>query len=541
MNEISAESLYKRRISDRSCYLDEAERSAKVTIPSIFPDSQDIITRSTPVVLDKPFQSLGARGVNNLASKLLLTLFPPTLPFMKYVLSGEAKDQASEDEGAVTKIRAALARRESRLQDEVDVQNLRTKFYVAIRALLIGGNSLVYMDPVNGGAQVYPLNSYTTVRDGSGNLLDLILVEKMDRSVITDPRVLEILATVPSASSAPDSNTDESEEPVCLYTRVLREGKKYHSWQEVGGQKVPGTEETWSVKDNPWLALRYSAIDGEDYGRGFVEEYRGDLTSYEQLSRDTQFASANAAKVVWAVDPNSPLRPKTLLKAQNGGVISAKEGDVHAIRLDKGADMQFVANEKDQLRTALSASFLLNSSFQRQQERVTAEEVRRMAEELEDTLGGVFSLFSVELQLPAAHLLERHLIKTDKSFGPLPESEVRIGVVTGLAAIGRGQELQRFREFLGLLRESAEINPEIARYLKPSAVIQRLVSGSGVDSEGLLYTEDEVQEQIQAEQQAASAQTTGEEMARGAGNAIGGMPPEQVAEMAAAQVQGGPQ
>ena len=539
--QTTAEGLYARRISDRQCYLDEAYRSATVTIPSIISDDQDIITRTTPVVLKKPFQSLGARGVNNLASKLLLTLFPPTMPFMKYVLSGEAKDEATAQGNEISKLQAALTRREGRLQDEVDIQNLRTKIYVAIRALLISGNSLVYMDPVEGGMQVFPLNAYTTVRDGSGNLLDCIYVEKMDRSVITDPRVLEILATHPSATTSPTSNTDESEEPVCLYTRILREGNSYNSWQEVAGVEIPGSRQTWSIKNSPWLALRYSAIDGEDYGRGFVEEYRGDLTSYEQLSRDTQFASANAAKVVWAVNPNSPLRPKKLLDARNGGVISAAEGDVHAIRLDKGADMNFVMAEKNELRQALAASFLLNSSFQRQQERVTAEEVRRMAEELEDTLGGVFSLFSVELQMPVAHLLERHLVKTDPSFKALPESSVRIGVVTGLAAIGRGQELQRMREFLALVGVAAQLKPEVVEFLKPATLITRFVRGSGVESEGLLYTEDEVAANQQAAQQAAAAQTTGQEMARGAGNAIGNTDPAQMAEMLAAQQEAGGQ
>lgn len=42
---------------------------------------------------------------------------------------------------------------------------------------------------------------------------------------------------------------------------------------------------------------------------------------------------------------------------------------------------------------------LLNSAVQRNGERVTAEEIRYVAGELEDTLGGVYSLLSQELQL----------------------------------------------------------------------------------------------------------------------------------------------
>ena len=527
MNEDSAASLYLKRIADRDTYLDEAFRSATVTIPSVVPDMQDICVRSTPVVLKKPFQSLGARGVNNLASKLLLTLFPPTMPFMKYVLAGEARDDAAEEGVDISELKSLLARREGRIQDEVDIQNIRNKIFLAIRSLLVAGNTLVYMDPSEGGMRIFPLNAYTTVRDGSGNLLDLIYVEKLDKTSIVDERVLEILRTDPSAVAPPDApGSGGSDQPVLLYTRVVREGKKYKSWQEVGNTKVAGTEETWALDALPWLALRFTGLDGEDYGRGFVEEYRGDLTSYEQLSRDTQFASANAAKVVWAIRPTSVLRPKKFMDAPNGGAISADPDDIMAIRLDKGGDMQFVGVEKQGLAQALSAAFMLNSSFQRQQERVTAEEIRRMAEELEDTLGGVFSLLSTELQLPVARLLETGLIKRDPSFGSLPKGQTRIGVVTGLAAIGRGQELQRLREAVALIAEVAQSIPGIVDYIKEGPLNTRLWTGTGVDTDGLLRTEEEVAEMRQAKLQQNAQRVAGEEAARGAGNALGQIDPE---------------
>jgi len=537
-----AADLYTKRAVHRQCYLDEAERSAKVTIPSVFPDAQDVCQRSTPVVLDKPFQSLGARGVNNLASKLLLTLFPPTMPFMKYVLTGKTKDEATEAGIDLSEIKSGLSRREGRIQDEVDVKNIRTKAFLAIRSLIIAGNSLVYMTPKTGKMQVFPLNAYTVVRDGSGTLLDLIYVEKMDRTTITDERILAILAEHPQAGhEANPTDQDSNESPVLLYRRILRSGDRYKSWQEVGGIIIEGSEESWSEEDLPWLPLRMTSIDGEDYGRGMVEEYRGDLMSYEQLSRDTLFASANAAKVVWAIKPNSVLRPKKFLDAPNGGAVSAEPDDITAVRLDKGGDMNFVAMEKRELSQALSAAFMLNSSFQRQQERVTAEEIRRMAEELEDTLGGTFSLLSAELQLPVAHLIETGLIKRDPTFPPLPTDTVRIGVVTGLAAIGRGQELQRLREALGVVGEAAQIAPGLVDYIDEEDLNRRLWTGSGVDTEGLLKTADEVAELRQQRQQANATKVAGEEAAKGAGSALGQMDPEVAKEALQAGVQGPPQ
>jgi hypothetical protein len=533
----SAEGLYLKRTSERATYLEEAHRSALVTIPSITPDQQDICQRSEPVILPKPFQSLGARGVNNLSSKLLLTLLPPTAPFMKYELTGETRDAAEAEGAEITELKSKLARREMRVQAEVDKQGIRNQGFQILRRLLIEGNVMAYAHPSEGGLKVFAMCAYTVKRDGEGNLLDLIYVEKLDRTTIDDERLLAMIA-----ESDPSAMADKDGDPIFLYTRVLRQDRKtFKSWQEFDGRMIEGTEETHNAKTLPWLVLRYTSIDGEDYGRGFVEEYRGDLTSFEQMSRDMVFASANAAKVVWAVDPASPTKFKKFAEVPNGGAVSAGPNDITAIRLDKGGDMNVVLQQMASLSKDLSADFLLNSSFQRQQERVTAEEIRRMAEELEDTLGGVFSLLSQEFQLPLARLLEAYLIKTDKTFQRLPEGATSIGVVTGLAAIGRGQDLQRLREGMALLGEMAQISPGIVDYVKESDLNTRIWNGSGVDTEGLLYTEEEVGEIRSQRARAAAQKTVGEDMSSGAGQAIGtvggNMDPEQMQEMIAQATQ----
>ena len=50
---------------------------------------------------------------------------------------------------------------------------------------------------------------------------------------------------------------------------------------------------------NPWLVLRFNTVDGEDYGRGRVEEFLGDLKSLEGLSQALTEGSSAAAKVVF--------------------------------------------------------------------------------------------------------------------------------------------------------------------------------------------------------------------------------------------------
>lgn len=68
----------------------------------------------------------------------------------------------------------------------------------------------------------------------------------------------------------------------------------------------------------------------------------------------------------------------------------------------------------DAIESRLSYAFMLNSAVQRSGERVTAEEIRYVANELEDTLGGIYSILSQELQLPLANTLLNILSKRVK-------------------------------------------------------------------------------------------------------------------------------
>lgn len=529
-NMPNAADTYKALQVERDVFVEEAFRSAKVTIPSVRPDTDDVMSGGDPQILTKPFQSLGARGVNNLASTITLALFPPAIPFLKYDVTASTREELETEGLDLSEVEAILAQREARFQDEIDASNLRTKTYQIVRHLLIAGNVMVYRDPSDGQWQLFPLTHYVCKRDGRGNLLDLVYVEKLDRRTIDDERVLTALQSAP-----PEKHDGKDENVVFLYTRVNRvSANKYESWQEVGGVTVANTMVSYTPQTLPWLVLRYTALDGEDYGRGLVEEYRGDLTTYENISKDMTFASANAAKVLWAINPNSPLKPKAFDKAVNGQALSAGADDVHAIRLDKGGDMSIVFQFLADIKRSLSADFLLNASFQRNQERVTAEEIRAMSQELDDALGGIFSQMSQDIQLPVAYLLEHALSKGKDALPKLPEGSVKITIVTGLAAIGRGHELTTLQSFLGLVGQAAQVIPGVAEYVKEDSIAQRIASGTGVDPSGLIHTADEVGQKRQAAQEQMAAQTTGQELARGAGNAVGQAPPEQVMEAVAA-------
>ena len=62
---------------------------------------------------------------------------------------------------------------------------------------------------------------------------------------------------------------------------------------------------------------------------------------------------------------------------------------MQALQTQKYNDLAVSKNYMDNIEQRLSFVFLISSAVQRNAERVTAEEVRMVARELEDTLGGV--------------------------------------------------------------------------------------------------------------------------------------------------------
>jgi len=145
----------------------------------------------------------------------------------------------------------------------------------------------------------------------------------------------------------------------------------------------------------------------------------------------------------------------------------------------------------------LSYAFLLNSSVRRDAERVTAEEIRYMAQELESSLGGTYSLLSTDFQLPLVRLVLDRLSKGGK-LPELPEI-VKPQIVAGLEGLGRGYDLNRLQMLLQYLQP---FGPDaLMSEMNLSDYIDRLGASLGIDMLGLLKTPE--QKQIEAQQRQA--------------------------------------
>jgi hypothetical protein len=405
----------------------------------------------------------------------------------KQELGPEGAEQLRSD------LEKALADVERSVSQEVEVQNFRNGIFQALKNLLISGNSLLYL-PDEGGMRVFRLDRYVVKRDPMGN--------------VTHIAIKETVAPMMLPESVREEVYRQEKENTCdLYTSVIREGDKFKVQQDVKGIVIEESIGEYPIDKSPWLPLRYTQIDGEDYGRGFVEEYIGDIKSLEALTKAIVEGSAAAAKVLFMVNPNGTTRSRTLAEAPNGAIVQGSEGDVSVLQLNKFNDFRTAQTTMQGITDRLSQAFLLTSGVVRDAERVTAEEIRMLGQELEAALGGLYSLLSQELQLPIVTRLMDKMSK-EKRLPKLPKDIVKPTIVTGVEALGRGNDLQRLDLFLAGANQV--VGPQaVTQYLNVNDYFKRRATALGIETEGLIKTEEEIQQAMQQAQMMEMAQKLG--------------------------------
>ena len=492
----TAQERYAKLTTDRESYLTRAREAAALTIPSLFPPEGHNGTSRLP----QPWQSVGSRGLNNLANKFLLVLFPPGGTFFRQTVSeftlskllgqaqagGEgAKDVRAELEEALGKIeRAAVQRLEER--------GARMQLFEACRHLVLAGNGLIQVLP-DERLKFHRLDRYVLKRDQQGNVTEIVVKETVSKVTLPD----DIRALIDTAP-ATHKTGDQAEDSVDIYTWIRRVGKKWTVVQEANGVTLDAGSGTYPLDKSPWIPIRLISVDGEDYGRGFVEEVIGDLSSYDSLRQAIVEGAAISSRIIPLVDESGITNIKQLNEARNGQAIPGRKRDVEFMQVEKFQDLRVAQESAQDIKRDLQQAFLLLAGSQRDAERVTAEEIRLIAQELETSSGGSYSVLSQEFQYPLASRLLFQMTKK-KELPALPPNVVSLQIVTGIAGLGRNSDLSKIDVLISGV--SQLFGPEaVAEHLSVGSYIKRRATALALDVEGMVRSDEDVQK-ARAEQQ----------------------------------------
>jgi len=491
---MNARERYNKLTSARSQFLDTAVECSKLTLPYLIQDDLNLKINHRNLIT--PWQSVGAKAVVTLAAKLMLALLPPQTSFFKL----QVRDDKLGDElpkEVRSELDLSFSKIERMIMDYIAASSDRVVVHQALKHLIVGGNALIFMG--KDGLKHFPLNRYVVNRDGNGNVLEIVTKELISR------KVLGVELPDPEPNDVAGGNSGSDGEDVEVYTCVKLDVKsgRWIWHQEADDHIIANSRSTAPKNASPWLVLRFNTVDGEDYGRGRVEEFLGDLRSLEGLSQALVEGSAAAAKVLFLVSPSSTTKPQTIAQAGNGAIVQGRPEDVAVIQVGKSADFATAANMAQQLERRIAEAFMqLNI---RQSERTTAEEVRLTQMELEQQLGGIFSLLTIEFLIP---YLNRTLLilQRSKEIPAIPKDLVRPQIVAGVNALGRGQDRESLTAFIGTIAQT--LGPEaLMKFINPAEAIKRLATAQGIDVLNLVKTEQEMQEEMQAAQQQAMQQS----------------------------------
>ena len=512
-----ARERYNKLVTDRRQFLDKAVDCSRLTLPYLIQD--DTSSRPNHETLNIPWQSVGSKCTVGLAAKLMLAILPPQGTFFKLQVR---EDKLGEDlpPEARSELDLSLSKMERMVMDYIAASNDRVVIHQALKHLIVGGNSLLYMG--KDGIKNYPLNRYVVNRDGNGNVLEIVTKELISREVLG----YEIPPSQPNTGV--DATDQGHNDDIEVYTYVKLENGRWIWHQEVEDKIIPGTRSTAPKNASPWLVLTFNSVDGEQYGRGRVEEFLGDLKSLEGLSQALVEGAAAASKVIFLVSPSSTTKPSVIAKAGNGAIVQGRAEDVQVVQVGKTADFSTAANMAQTIERRLLEAFLVMNV--RNAERVTAEEVRLTQLELEQQLGGIFSLLTVSFLIP---YLDRTLLVLQRSneLPKLPKDVIRPAIVAGVNALGRGQDREALTMFVQTI--AATLGPEsLMKFINPLEAIKRLAAAQGIDVLNLVRTEEELADNKEEQLQQVQNQTLLEQAGQFANSPLADpskqqQPPEQ--------------
>lgn len=484
-NHRSYESLFNKYRDDSAIIRNEAY--ARWSLPTIFADL-DVRKDGKQQSVRRDFQSIGAVLVNQLASKIASILFPSNQSFFRIDSTVSTDQVASAMAVSADELASGLADLENEAYRRVFLADTYSQLNMAMKLLIVTGNCLLYRDGANQRILAYGMRSYVVRRDGTGKVWEIILKERISKEDVPE-------------GMAPLFKDREPDDDLCLYTRVKREKRSitdvFEITQEIESHRVPGAPEVFPEAICPYIPVCWNLLTGENMGRGLVEDYAGDFAKLSELSENLALYEIEASRVLHFAMSGSGVDIDTVAQTESGGWVAGNPANILAYEAGDYNKIQAMLADIGQIQQRLAPAFMYGQNI-RDAERVTAEEIRQVADEANQALGGVYSSISASLHIPLANLL---CFEVNPEFiQELIRGGIKLSVVTGVAALGRSSDVNRLAQAAQIIAVVVPTFAQVSQAYSPEKITRKILEGFGLKSEDFERSQEELQ---QLQQQAA--------------------------------------
>lgn len=419
--------LWEKFVTKRNPFLDRAKYYSRLTLPYLLNDVGDNTSSQNG------WQGVGAQATNHLSNKLAQVLFPAQRSFFRVDLTTKGEEELAKNGLDKTKIATMFAKIEIQAMKTLEMKQFRPAIVEAFKHLIVAGNCMLFK-PKKGNMSAIPMHSYVVNRDSNGDLLDIIMLQKKALRTFDAATRMIIEAGMKGKKCKED---DE----VKLYTHATyKPDGKWEVCQSADDIPV-GKVSTVKQDKLPFIVLTWKRSYGEDWGRPIAEDHSGDLFVIQFLSEAVARGAALMADIKYLIRPGSQTDINHFVNSGTGEVITGVEEDIHIVQLGKYADLTPIDAVLEKYSRRIGVVFMMEALTRRDAERVTAVEIQRDALEIEQNMGGVYSLFAMTMQTPIAMWGLQELGKTftDEFVDPV--------IVTGIEALGRMAELDKLANF----------------------------------------------------------------------------------------------
>lgn len=486
MKQSTAASQWLEMDGQRTALLNKVERLAQLTLPHVMLPSG--VTVETYAV-NNTAQSYGAEAVTKLVAKLMTAMFDPGSPSFVLEPSREMLEEFEKARLDPDEARELLANVEREAVKALDRTGQRPVLYRVCEHLVVAGQILLNTkNPKK--LRALGLRFWCVKRDIHGEVIRLVIRECLS--------VEELATDVQQALVVPRSPDDE----VSMYTWVERQPDgRYRETQWVDDQQLPDKfSSTYTKEKSPWTVLTWKLPDCSDYAVSMAEEQSADLEVYNALAEAVANHAAELCDIRRLIAEGSTVRVEDWKKGRSGDSYMGRKDDVSVVAGGDPVALQQAAAVMDRYERRIARAFLLTSGVVREADRVTREEVRMLQNELEQSLGGIYSELAGTLQRAVAFWLLKSIDI------PFDSKYLTVSVVTGLDALSRYGEMDSMVRGLEILAKAAMLPESLQQRLNMDALTRRVGRGVGQDLSDILLTEEQLAQRQQAAIAAQAAQ-----------------------------------
>lgn len=501
--------------------LHRAQECASYTIPGLFPadgtDDDD--------GLQKNFLSAGPGLVKHIVGRLVLAMFPPMEPWFSFELSPGLLYDPSADPADIMEARKRLYVRSLGLKALIENRPVKMEryyksFHSQMRQLLmmscVTGHGLAKIHEDDFRIQNFTRHQFVEWRDHAGDTEEIVTLEVKDARAFSP----EDQASAELDESILDKPREHRLVPIYTSCRWEYQANTWLIRQEVNGNVIRETEK----KKTPYLSVPWSLVPGEDMGRGLVEDNIGDFRSGESIQKSVLKILANAARIVPVLDENSLMSDEDFARDDfevvRGRVEAGRIMDMAFLQANHAPDYGIAKDGLRDILRNLGENFLKDSQIQPTGDRVTASQALIFREETQGALGDVYASIADDIQVPMVEYVNYEATK-QKLLPELPDGSFEINYITGLNQLAEMQRRMRTVQVADIIQQ----NPNLAGRLNMGAYTELLMRAQGVYEPGLVKDDEQMaaeqQQQINAEAQAAAAQSVANQAGPVLASAIG--------------------